>query len=373
MFSTDVLDPQWINDRRKGLGNCGADVLETTILAFILLGRLAEKVIPFVFKGGTSLLLHVEPIRRLSRDIDIVCSLQPEELDPILAEIGSTAPFTGFKEDVRDPDALPNRRHFKFSYQSRVTTSTWATHVLLDVVVESSNPHTLIQKPVGTSFLVPERTVLVTVPTVESLLGEKLTAFAPHTIGVPLYQKTGAPGDVMQVAKQLFDVAALFDAATSFDTIASTYSANQQLESGYRGGGHTREAALEDTWKACLSVIATNAKKVIADSYPDGAHLHTGLSNMSSHLTAPAYSRGTEARQVLAAKCALLVAHLWVNERFNFVDGRWAKTADQLEGVRVASLSGSNLQWLDRMKAANPEAYFYLHKAVRLLVDAGIL
>lgn len=373
MFSEEVLEPGWINNRRRALGNCGADVLETTIHAFILLGRLAETGIPFVFKGGTSLLLHVEPTRRLSRDIDIVCSLGSEELDPVLAEIGSQAPFTGFKEDVRDPGALPNRRHFKFSYRSRVSTSTWATHVLLDVVVESANPHTLVRKPIATSFLVPEREVRVTVPTVESLLGDKLTAFAPHTIGVPLYRPSGALGDVMQVAKQLFDVAALFDAAGSFDAIASTYDANQQLESGYRGGTHSRAAALKDTWNACLSVIATTAKKAIADRYPDGAHLHTGLSNMSTHLTMPAYSRGPQARQSLAAKCALLVAHLWVHERFSFAVGRWAGSTEQLDVVRGASLNGTGLAWLDRLKQVNPEAYFYLHKAVTLLHGARVL
>lgn len=355
------------------LGNCGVDVLETTILAFVLLGKLAERGIPFVFKGGTSVLLHVDPIRRLSRDIDIVCSLPAEELDPILAEIGREAPFNGFREDARDPEALPNRRHFKFSYQSRVSTSSWPSHVLLDVVMEESRPHTIVEKAVGTSFLVPEREVLVPVPTVESLLGDKLTAFAPHTIGVPLYPATGAAGDVMQVAKQLFDIGVLFDAAGTFDDIERTYTANQALESGYRGGVHSREDALRDTWKACLALIAKNMKKAVADQYSDASLLHNGLDRMGSHLTTPDYIKGTAARQVLAAKCALLVAHLWVNEHFNFSAGRWAKSTEQLEQVKSASLSSTGLAWLDRLKATNPEAYFYLHRAVTLLHEAKIL
>jgi len=138
-----------------------------------------------------------------------------------------------------------------------------------------------------------------------------------------------------------------------------------------RGGGHTREAALEDTWNACLSVIATNAKKVIADRNPDGIHLHTGLNNMTAQLTAPAYSRGTQARQVLAAKCALLMAYLRVRMRFSFADGKY--TIAKLDQVRSASLNGTPLTWLDGMKAVHPEAYFYLHKAATKLREARVI
>ena len=38
------------------------------------------------------------------------------------------------------------------------------------------------------------------------ILGDKLTAFAPHTTGVPL-----CVGKSMEIAKQLFDVATLID------------------------------------------------------------------------------------------------------------------------------------------------------------------
>ena len=114
-------------------------------------------------------------------------------------------------------------------------------------------------------------------------------------------------------------------------------------------------------------------KKAVADQYSDASLLHNGLDRMGSHLTTPDYIKGTAARQVLAAKCALLVAHLWVNEHFNFSAGRWAKSTEQLEQVKSASLSSTGLAWLDRLKATNPEAYFYLHRAVTLLHEAKIL
>ena len=41
-----------------------------------------------------------------------------------------------------------------------------------------------------------QREVMVQLPTLESLLGDKLTAFAPTTIGVPLRKPDGTPGEV---------------------------------------------------------------------------------------------------------------------------------------------------------------------------------
>jgi len=45
-------------------------LVEKTIHAFALLGYLVQIKENFVFKGGTSLLLHVPEIKRLSIDID---------------------------------------------------------------------------------------------------------------------------------------------------------------------------------------------------------------------------------------------------------------------------------------------------------------
>ena len=43
----------------------------------------------FIFKGGTSLLLHMPQVRRLSRDIDNVCGRPAAELDAVVRVIGS--------------------------------------------------------------------------------------------------------------------------------------------------------------------------------------------------------------------------------------------------------------------------------------------
>ena len=52
----------------------GADpsILERTVYAFGLLEAIRKVNMPFIFKGGTALLVMLEHPRRLSTDIDII-------------------------------------------------------------------------------------------------------------------------------------------------------------------------------------------------------------------------------------------------------------------------------------------------------------
>ena len=47
-------------------------ILERSIFTLALLEALASVGMPFIFKGGTSLLLLLEQTKRLSTDIDII-------------------------------------------------------------------------------------------------------------------------------------------------------------------------------------------------------------------------------------------------------------------------------------------------------------
>lgn len=62
---------KWLNSKSRELSE-NPDLIEKTLHAFALLGYLVQLESNFLFKGGTSLLLHVPKIKRLSIDIDIV-------------------------------------------------------------------------------------------------------------------------------------------------------------------------------------------------------------------------------------------------------------------------------------------------------------
>lgn len=366
MFPQAVYTREWANEQRKMLGNCDPGLLERCVFALTLLGHLAESGLPFLFKGGTSLLLHLPRIQRLSVDIDIVSPAGNEELERVVAGIGGKAPFIAVEENRRDAsavrEALPQRRHFKFWFPSE-RTPTRRSYVLLDVVQESRWPHKVVARPIQTPFLIPDREIMVQVPTIESLLGDKLSAFAPTTTGVRLRRQGGEVGEVMQVAKQLFDVGVLFEHAHDFDQIAQVYDGVQAQESGYRENLHSREASLADTFNACLGLTGVRVRRAPPAVFPDTPLLYDGLNKLTGHLTR---ARLTDIdRRVLAARAGVLAAHLRAGRPFDFAAARYTRTPDQLAALSAATLHGHEHAWLDSLKQANEEAYYYWHLGLK--------
>jgi predicted nucleotidyltransferase component of viral defense system len=135
MLSARCYTSEWVNQKRFELSVQDPGILEKSIHALALLSHLSASGLPFIFKGGTSLLLHLKQIRRLSIDIDIVCGIQKSDLDPLLESIGTMSPFIRFQEDERGHRGLPNRRHFKFFFNSNVVKNQ-ELFILLDVVEE---------------------------------------------------------------------------------------------------------------------------------------------------------------------------------------------------------------------------------------------
>jgi hypothetical protein len=158
---------------------------------------------------------------------------------------------------------------------------------------------------------------------------------------------------------QLFDIGVLFDAATDFAAVAASYDAVCAQESGYRPNKPNRDSALGDTLRACLALTASRRPQL--ESYPDHVHLHDGLDKMRGHLTTPAYVSDRESRRRLAAKAAVLAAHLRAGRVFDFATARYTGSAAQINALRSASLNGRPHSWIDGLKAVNPEAYHYWH------------
>jgi len=241
MIEQHCFQKEWVDAKRAELGGGDPVLIEKTIHAFALLAHLAHRNVPMVFKGGTSLLLRLPQIRRLSIDVDILCELPNAKLNSVLAEVATMLPFLRYEEDLRGDNRLPKRQHFKFFYNPFDQKNPGA-YVLLDVVEEKRlHPHiepVVIQSPL---FSMQEE-VRVDVPTIEGLLGDKLTAFAPNTVGIPCREDSA-----MQVMKQLFDVADLFDAAQDFAAVAQVYHAIFDAENSYRGNPFTDHDALADT------------------------------------------------------------------------------------------------------------------------------
>lgn len=352
MIAKNCFSDSWIRDKCRELKAGDPGLLAKAVHALALLGHLSESGLEFVFKGGTSLLLHIPAIRRLSIDIDILCSAPSEELRRVLAGLATKPPFAGYEEDDRGARGLPHRRHFKFSY--RVGGSI--DHILLDVVEEERVPHDLISKPIAVPFLEIEREIHVKLPTVESLLADKLTAFAPKTIGIPLYPASGRSADTMQIVKQLFDIGELFALAEDLPAVQRVYQGIFALENEYRGGSFTLQDTLVDTVDAALR-LSVHCLKGVAD-HPDALHLADGVKRIISHLVNHRFN--LDDAKACAAKTALL-SRLIISEEKERPLTDMKKMPDR-ESIRALAIEGE-WEMLNRLKATLPEAFHYWYQA----------
>jgi hypothetical protein len=297
-------------------------------------------------------------MRRLSIDIDILCAAPATVIDPILAEIARVPPFIRYDEDERGSRGLPQRRHFKFFY-TPIVAGNPAPYVLLDVVEEADTPHEVVRRAISPQLLEIRREILVTVPTVESLLADKLTAFAPRTIGVPFTPANGAPPDTMQIMKQLFDVGELFSLARDLEAVRRVYARVFAQENVYRGGKFNREEALNDTLdiakRYCLSGFRG------AQHHADVQLLENGRNRLEGHLVDHRFDQ--QAAKIAAAKAGVM-ARLLLSEATSDVL-RECQAIPTPEQIRPLEIGGEE-RFLNRLKAINPEAFWYWYQAVRV-------
>ena len=118
-----------------------------------MLEAITKVKLPFIFKGGTCLLLLLDKPMRLSTDIDII-------VDPLLniedyiQKIANIFPFKSFAEQERKGKKNIEKRHFKFVYESPITKKE--IYILLDILFEENNYKSLVEKEIGGELLITE-------------------------------------------------------------------------------------------------------------------------------------------------------------------------------------------------------------------------
>ncbi|MCU0857867.1 MAG: nucleotidyl transferase AbiEii/AbiGii toxin family protein [Pontiellaceae bacterium] len=342
---------EWLDAQRGQMQRVDPGLLEKSIHALELVGHLVRYDLPFVFKGGTCMLLLLEDIRRLSIDVDIVCTVSGAEMESVLRAIGTESRFENFEMDHRDPDRLPKRSHYKFSYTSAVNGKS--ADIVLDVLEEECLYPQTITKPVATPFAVPENQLNVQVPTVEGLTADKLTAFAPGTIGVRYTNHKAA----LKILKHCSDIGALFDRCSDMDELFAAYEKIWQVENSYRGNAFSREQVLNDTVEASRLISLIGLKGCPASE--EVQTLETGIGQLDSHIIGKKFSR--DEAKVCAAKAAWLAAAL---KRVK------ASAVPRYNIEELQILAATPLQddyaALNRLKAGSPEAYYYWQKTLRV-------
>lgn len=129
--------------------------------------------------------------------------------------------------------------------------------ILLDILIEKTIYPELAEKAIQTKWIEAEGETLVTVPTINSITGDKLTAFAPNTIGIPYFKGKDKQSFSMEICKQLFDLSKLFERIDNMEVVAASFFAFAKQEIEYRKILNpeiiiTTEIVLQDTIDTCI-------------------------------------------------------------------------------------------------------------------------
>lgn len=354
MIKRHCFERNWILEQREKLGGADPTLLEKSILAFELLAQLANAGLPFVFKGGTSLLLLLDTFHRLSIDVDIICDIEAESQREVFGKVIESSPFSRWVEDPRTPSGIP-KKHYKFFYASRINRRE--DYVLLDVLSDA-NPYPAVHKKLlALPFIQTHKEIFVTVPSVDSIIGDKLTAFAPHTIGIPL-----DPRRSMQLVKQLFDLGELFPQAASPEEISSSYNAFVLVENQYRKTAFEPADTLRDTLETCYTIVQLDLRGSIENE--STSILRRGIRQLESHLLDVSFglTQAKIAASRVALLCALLLAQPPVElHKLFFSD-------DKVNEIRSTTITG---KWsiINRLKGIVPESFYYWSLAHKYLMN----
>ncbi len=231
----------------RGSRKVDKTILERSIYALGLLEALARVGLPFIFKGGTCLLLLLDSPMRLSTDIDII--VEPgTDFEHYIEEASKIIPFKAKEEQKRKRTGNIEKRHYKFTYDSPAYGREF--YIILDILFEKNHYAMTTQRQIKSPLLITEEPYInVTMPTVNCIMGDKLTAFAPHTTGIPF----GIDKE-LEIVKQMYDVSCLFEMVDNFKDVRDSYMATVQSEIAYREKEITYIDALLDTIDAAACI-----------------------------------------------------------------------------------------------------------------------
>ncbi len=100
----------------------------------------------------------------------------------------------------------------------------------MDILHEENPDQNIVFTEIKTPFGEP---VKVKTPSFEDLLGDKMTAFALYTTGVPYYKGKDSRGK--EILKQLYDIGNLFEQLEDLATLLKTFVYLADIEAKYRG------------------------------------------------------------------------------------------------------------------------------------------
>jgi hypothetical protein len=303
---------------------------------------------------------------RFSIDIDIISKIEQKDLELILQNVIDSSNFTSFELDEhRSYQPGVPKAHYKFKFDSNRRGSGT---ILLDVLIEDSIYPEVIEKSVNTKWIETEDETTVNMPSIDSITGDKLTAFAPNTIGIPYFKGKDKRSFSMEICKQLFDLSKLFENIKNIEVVAASFKAFAKHEIEYRKKEKrevelTPERVLKDTIGTCI--ILTKRGRGNDDEKAKFEELQKGIRAFGSGFLMTGNFRIDNAIPA-SARIAYLAAKILVNDLSPIAYYKGQE-------IKELKIDDSNWHFLMRLKRQpDKSAFYYWYQTVQLLISARV-
>jgi len=329
---------------------------EKAIRAFSLLEALVRSGCPLLFKGGTAEMLHLNSAKRLSIDVDIICP-PGTKLEDYLKIYAAEYGFGDVELVDRISRTDTPKKHAKYYYQVSYPAGGHQDKILLDVLFEENHYSHVVLLPIESPFLKTDgNPIMVNLPSFQDMLGDKLTAFAPHTTGIPFFK--GERDCSMEINKQLFDIAALFDLTNDLTITANTFRKFVAVELLYRKSDPSKlQDVLDDIFNTSRCICLRGM-----ENPEEFSLLQKGIGKVRGFIHSEK-NYGLDHAIVNASKAAYLskLIEKGVTETHHFIPGNEQQLTDT---VIMEPLPTK----FNKFKKSNIEAFFYWSEIQKLMM-----
>lgn len=352
MIRQECYTKEWCEKVAHQLNYRDIQLIEKVVRALSLLEMLVKSGCPFHFKGGTATMMLLGGItNRLSIDIDIICP-PGTDIENYLASFREHG-FT--KIDLVERKSAGKdvpKSHSKFFYQLAYSDRGGESYILLDVLYEDCHYFNTKEIPIESPFISIDGTPLfVKVPSVEDILGDKLTAFAPNTTGIPYFK--GNKICSVEIIKQLYDIARLFERVSDLSVTSEAFHRIVKVEMSYRN--------MDDIDDVFMDIIQTSL--LIATRGKAGAGnfdiLLDGIKKIRNFIHTSNYH--LDHAIIDSARAAYLAACIKIGKT------TLEKYSGNPQIVNEMMIRESLPNKLQKLKKIYPEAFYYWSKTSELL------
>jgi len=349
MITDKTHTEEWLAELRRKFKRKDPSILERVVKALTLLEHLVDSGLEdFVFKGGTSLILILEDTRRFSVDIDLCINKKPKDINDIFDKVIAKGVFTSWELSPRKPRPPLEKEHYKFVFKS--VHDGDESSILLDLVFQELHYPKLEMKPIEALYIDTEDPVInVQVLPVDCMLGDKLTAFAPDTCGIPY-----GVNKELEIIKQLYDVSRLFNQSNDLHLVRKTFNISSAKELDYRRLTELQPLdVLEDIFLTSLLLVERGRRR---DKEKFEA-LAFGIRGFANYISDGGFV--IEDAIVCGGQAAYLAQLIRKDDEAEI------KKFDSGLDLKDVLIEG-DFNYLNKLKKTSPEAFFYFKEAIEI-------